>query len=147
MSAWRQIASRYRSISWVLILGVFALTAVPAHLHYHHVIDPGTVAQDTHGLEAPGHAPPSHSHEVDYHVLAGSSPDDDHSAVHVFKTSPDVLVPKLTVDPNSVVLFLPMLPLLPFLARQTFSSPAVPPQFVYQPPDHLSPPLRAPPII
>ena len=147
MSAWRQIASRYRSIFWVVILAVFSLTAIPTHLHYHHEVDSGTTAQHIHGLEGVVHTPQSHTHVVDYHVLAGSSTDDDHSAVHIFKALPDVLARKITGDHDTDVLFGLVATLLPLPVRQTVSSPIATPQFVYQPPDHLSPPLRAPPQV
>ena len=146
MFVWRHMVSRYRSICWILIAAVFALTVFPVHLHYHHETESHPpVAQDTHHDQAPVHIDEDHGHETDLHVLAGASLDEDHSAVHIYKASPDGLARKLNDDPGSVLLFILVLFLLPVFARQTSSSPMAMVPFVFKPPKRLSPPLRAPP--
>lgn len=147
MFVWRNLVSRYRSICWILIAAVFALTVFPVHLHYHHETESHPVVQATHHDPAPAHIDEGHGHETDLHVLAGASLDEDHSAVHIFKASPDGLARKLNNDPDSVLLFILVLFLLPVFKRQTSSSPMVPVPFVFKPPNRLSPPLRAPPQI
>ena len=145
MFVWRKKISRYRSTCWILIAAVFALTVFPVHLHYHYQSDSHPVVRDTHHDPAPAHIAEDHGHQADLHALSGASFDEDHSTVHVFKASPDVLARKLNNDPGSVLLFILILFLVPVFSRQTPTGPMATVPFVFKTTKQLTPPLRAPP--
>lgn len=74
MREWYKHNLRYKSVAWVVIAAVLALTVIPVHLHFHHV-DEGAALH----------------HEVDLHVEAGLSDHSHHDETHILKASPDTL--------------------------------------------------------
>ncbi len=136
MSTFRNLALRYRSISWLLVAAILSVVLLPAHLHFHHD------HEHEHGLDTTGAA---RAHDVHLHLMGDSTDANHHDEAHVLSITTEALAKKLTYDHTPLLLALLLLSVLPLLTRCGGLSNEPPHGRDARPYHGLNPPLRAPP--
>jgi hypothetical protein len=119
------------SVAWLMVVTVVLLTLAPHHYHLHHGSDPGAL---------------HHPHTIDLHILSDVRDGAHHDEATALKASPDGLVKSVGDNPLKLLFVATLLGLLPIPGseiRRRFGYTLLDLRQAF---DHLTPPLRAPPV-
>ena len=133
MYSLRRLLIHHRSISWLLVAAILFVTFLPAHYHLHHVFSEDSVA---------------HDHSIDFHLLTDATAESHHDEhATIVEATPDGIVKNKSSAFLPFILLATLLLILPVVYKRIRirrdHSHATP----YQSFHHLSPPLRAPPLV
>jgi hypothetical protein len=132
MSTWRKI-SGYKSTCWLLVAAIILITLLPAHYHLHHL---------THSDSA------THAHTTDLHLLMKAVDQSHHDEnTQSFSAVPDGITKKTDsafFPLIFIVICLALLLPLIFRINRLLDYSTIGLKKIHY---HLSPPLRAPPLL
>lgn len=133
MSTWRKLIINYKSTSWLLVAAIIAITLLPAHYHLHHLFNTDSTA---------------HDHVIDLHVMSDKAEHSHHDeGTEIISATPDGFVEKASTAFPPFILLAILLLLLPRLNYRISARLNYRDINLRQTYFHLSPPLRAPPLI
>ena len=121
-----------KTIGWLLIAAVFALTVRPMHVHLQHIDHASSL---------------THEHTIDLHFAVDHFAPTTHEHAAVFPAIPDVMLKKFGDNPLLAAIVVCLLFLLLSIAFANGNPPTV--SLIRPTPGRffLTPPLRAPPAL
>lgn len=133
MNAWRKQVIQYKSINWLLIAAILLITFLPAHYHLHHLVsDKSSI----------------HAHDVDLHLVIDKAEQSHHDTdIEVFPAAPDGITKNSNPAFSLFILLAILLILLPIANNRIRIRLDYSDNSLKQSYPHLSPPLRAPPLL
>ncbi len=126
----RKYHLQFKTIGWLLIAAVFALTVQPMHVHLQHIDDASSL---------------THEHVIDLHFAVDTITPTHHEHAAVFPVIPDVMQKKLGDNPLLAAFFVCLSILLLSVVIANRQRPTI--RFIPSKPGwfFIAPPLRAPP--